>query len=901
MAERANVENHREEREPTPPQGQGEGRWPAPPGNLARGERMNPTSERVESETLETGSMGRSGRLDERPPAKVAPSPLDPGAYDSSHIKVLEGLEAVRKRPDMYIGGTDSGGLHHLVFEVLDNSIDEALAGFCDRIVVKIFGDGSVSILDNGRGIPVDMHETGVSALEVVMTKLHAGGKFDHKAYKVSGGLHGVGVSVVCALSEWLEVESYRNGLRHRQRYTRGHPDGDVAQFGKADHTGTLVRFKPDAQIFESVEFRYEIIAKRCRELAFLNKGLRIQLVDERSSTEENFYFEEGIIDFVRHCNATKEPLHKEIFYFQKDDAATGVGLEVALQYNSDYSTDNIFSFANNIHTVHGGTHLSGFKSALTRTLNKYARDNKVSKESDDLPEGNDYLEGLVAVVSVKVPDPKFESQTKVKLSNTEVEGIVQQIVNEELGTVLEENPQSTKVILLKALQAKQAREAARKARDLIRRKTVLSSGSLPAKLADCSSRDPDKTELYIVEGDSAGGSAKTGRVRQFQAILPIRGKILNVEKTRIDKMLSHQEIQTIIAAIGTGIGEEDFDISKLRYGKIIIMTDADVDGSHIRTLLLTFFFRQMPKLIEESHLFIAQPPLFKMTRKGKERYIQDEKEYERVSLETIVDGAKLVIDGNGNTCSSEALLRLATSISRLGRHEDNFRKKEISLSDYLARRRSEDGRLPLLAALRSKKAGNHNQWFFFSEGELQDFLHQLKAERGGQDVAVATEEDPIEKRDASEFIIYEFYERDAIEKLCSEILAVGALPLLYRDPRLQVDLEMSREERPRPIAKLHRDDGDAFEEVFDLAGLLDKLYLAMSKVDVQRFKGLGEMNPEQLFETTMNPETRTLLLVSMKDAFKADEYFSILMGTDVESRRKFIQEHALEVKNLDV
>ena len=849
---------------------------------------MDPTSERVSEE--EMGEMEKS----------TTDFQAD---YDGSHIKVLEGLEAVRKRPAMYIGGTDSGGLHHLVFEVLDNSIDEALAGFCDRVVLKLYADGSASVLDNGRGIPAEMHETGKSSLEVVMTVLHAGGKFDGKAYKVSGGLHGVGVSVVCALSEWLEAESYRDGVGYRQRYSRGQPNSDVANLGETDRRGTFVRFKPDPEIFETTKFKPEALSKRCRELAFLNKGLRIFFSDEHTGTDEEFYYEEGIKDFIRHHNASKTPIHKDIVYISGEDAGadkTGVSLEVALQYNSEYSTDSIFAFANNIHTPHGGTHLSGFKSALTRTLNRYARDNKVIKESDSQPEGNDYLEGLVAVISVKVPDPQFESQTKVKLSNPEVEGVTQQLVNEDLRNALEENPATAKAIINKATQARQAREAARKARDLIRRKTVLSSGNLPGKLADCSSRNPEITELYIVEGDSAGGSAKGGRVREFQAILPIRGKIINVEKARIDKMLGHQEIQTIITAVGTGIGEDDFDISKLRYGKIIIMTDADVDGSHIRTLLLTFFFRHMPKLIEDGHLYIAQPPLYKLTRKKKERYIQDEMEFEEVSVEIVSEGTVLTSIASGKQCRGDALLAYCKAARRVDNFADTLRKRGFMIDPYLAARKADDGQLPSFCVrLRRSGGDNSGDRFFYTEDELKAFVEELKAER--EEVSVATDGDSAEKRDSADVIVCEIHEAAVVRADVDEITRTGVLPLVYRHPGMPDDDNFVVDTIPDPLATFGREESESPEPIQDLQTFLRAIDKFMERIDVQRFKGLGEMNPDQLFNTTMDPENRTLLQVSMKDAYKADVNFSILMGTDVESRRKFIQEHALEVKNLDI
>lgn len=844
----------------------------------------------------------------ERKDPEAIQAPLATGSndeYDAGNIQVLEGLEAVRKRPDMYIGGTDSGGLHHLVFEVLDNSIDEALAGHCTKVKLRIHDDGSVSVLDDGRGIPVGEHKTGKSALEVVMTTLHAGGKFDSESYKVSGGLHGVGVSAVCALSESLEVESYRDGKIHRQTYSRGKTTSDVTVLGNTEKRGTSLRFKPDADIFETVDFKYDVLAKRCRELAFLNKGLRIIVNDERvgdeESKEDNFFYEEGIVDFVRHHNAAKTPIHEDIIYINSE--VNDVVLEVAMQYNDEYSTDNIFTFANNINTIHGGTHLSGFKSSLTRTLNKYARDNRAVKDNDAVPDGNDYLEGLIAIVSVKLGEPKFESQTKVKLSNTEIEGVVQQIVNTELRNFLEENPGTAKAVILKAVQAKTAREAARKARDLIRRKTVLSSGNLPGKLADCSSRDNDKTELYIVEGDSAGGSAKTGRVRDYQAILPIRGKIINVEKARIDKMLGHTEIQTIISALGTGIGEDDFNLEKIRYGKIIIMTDADVDGSHIRTLLLTFFFRHMAKLIESGFLFIAQPPLYKMTWKKKDRYIQDEKALENMLLQLGIDGVVVTStrDG-GKSCKEESLLELCRQISRLERYESTMSMRGASLREFLDHLR-DDGSLPLFR-VDMNKAGTDEEnprWFFYNEEEMNVFFTKLREERGVEQLNIASESDALEKRERAELSIHEYHERASVEKIVATIAELDVVPLLYRNYDLARLIESGSDERPDPIAHLESKGSDEPQPVYDLIGLLETIRPATDKVDLQRFKGLGEMNPDQLFNTTMDPETRTLIQVGLQDAIKADEYFSILMGSDVESRRKFIQEHALEVKNLDV
>ena len=836
--------------------------------------------------------------------------------YTSDNIQVLEGLEAVRKRPDMYIGGTDISGLHHLVYEVLDNSIDEALAGFCTKIELHLHDDGSVSIRDNGRGIPCDAHESGKSALEVVLTVLHAGGKFDHGSYKVSGGLHGVGVSVVCALASTLHVDVWRDGKHHQQKYENSEALGPVEVLGETEKRGTRLRFKPDPDIFETVDFQYDTLSKRCRELAFLNKGLTISTSDERSGKSDKFYYEEGIKAFVRHHNSHKEAVHPDIIHIEKLDEDSNVNVEVALQYNREYSADNIFTFANNINTVHGGTHLSGFKGALTRTLNKYARDNKVVKEKETLPDGGDYLEGIVAVVSVKVPDPKFESQTKVKLSNTEVEGVVQQVVNERLGIYLEENPSTAKAVIRKAIDARTAREAARKARDMARRKTVLSSGSLPGKLADCSSRDPFSTEVFIVEGDSAGGSAKQGRVREFQAILPIRGKILNVEKTRIDKMLGHQEIQTIISALGTGIGQDDFDISKLRYGKVIIMTDADVDGSHIRTLLLTFFFRQMPKLIEEGAVFIAQPPLYELVpKRGKKisKYVQDDKEYEAAMIDAGASGAMLEIGSGPTQLSEDEIRKLCKTISRLSKIETSLARKGLHLPEYLDKIQSETQELPsILVSIPSTDDEDARNELFFDEASRNKFLEELRASASSEserEFVIAEEGDSLEKKDRADAIVYTIFERETISDLCRDLAACHFSPKIFRmHGRAAGEEETGASDTGpelEPMATIRYGAGlanERAEPIYDLTGLLESVTSNADRVyDAKRFKGLGEMNPDQLYETTMDPERRTLLKVTINDAYKADEYFTILMGTDVESRRRFIHEHALDVKNLDV
>ena len=828
--------------------------------------------------------------------------------YGASNIKVLEGLEAVRMRPDMYIGGTDISGLEHLVNEVLDNSIDEAMAGHCTAVKLHIHEDGSISVEDNGRGIPVGQHASGNDALDVVMTTLHAGGKFDHDSYKVSGGLHGVGVSVVNALSEWLAVDVFRDGKHYAQRYElkgKGdnrapEPIGKVKVKGESEATGTRVQFKPDGTIMETVEFQYASLAKRCRELAFLNRGLSVSISDGRSSKSEDFLYEEGIKDYVEYLNRKKETVHENIVYFEKEDKKSGVKVEIAFQYNRDYSSDSLYTFANNINTEHGGTHLSGFKSGLTQTLNKYARENKLIKEKEVAPDGADYLEGLVCIVSVKVPDPKFESQTKVKLSNTEVKGVVQQIVNKGLSSYLDENPSTAKAICRKAVDARIARDAARKARDMARRKTALSSGSLPGKLADCSSRDPFQTEVFIVEGDSAGGSAKQGRVREFQAILPIRGKIINVEKTRIDKILGHQEIQTIISALGTGIGA-DFDKSKLRYGKVIIMTDADVDGSHIRTLLLTFFFRHMRELIEEGAVYIAQPPLYELApRKGSKRvsmYVQDEKEYETEMLRTGVENVTLLLDGGKTELRSGAFRVLCEAIARLGGLERSLERKGLTLQAYLSKAGKGGSLPPLMAAVKNDGGRDPSCELFHDEAARSERIKALGTERG-EELRVCNESEGLEHRSAADVTLYSIFEsgplgeiRETLEKYG---LASAPLRLKLKDSELGVV-------EPEPLGALSFSE-DEEQNVFDLLGILEGVNAAAERqLEPKRFKGLGEMNPDQLYHTTMDPERRTLLKVTVEDRDKADEAFSILMGTNVEERRNFIQENALDVKNLDV
>jgi len=829
-------------------------------------------------------------------------------AYNADSIKVLEGLDAVRKRPAMYIGDTGEHGLHHLVYEVVDNSVDEALAGHCNEIAVSINSDGSVSVTDNGRGIPVEMHrEQKRSALEVVLCTLHAGGKFDKGSYKVSGGLHGVGVSCVNALSEWLEVEVYRDGIVHFQRYERGKPVAPVKQLGKAQKRGTRVVFKPDAEIFETTEYKYSILANRLRELAFLNRGLAITISDERADKDKNerFFYEGGIVEFVRHLNASKVPVHEDIIHLSRQ--GEGCEVEVAFQYNDGYN-EALFSFVNNINTIEGGTHVSGFRSALTRTFNNYARNHNLLK-GDEPPTGEDLREGLTAIVSCRVAEPQFEGQTKGKLGNSEVQGVVEQAVNDALGIYLDEHPRTAKTIILKAVQAALAREAARKARELTRRKGALSPGSLPGKLADCQSRDNETTELFIVEGDSAGGSAKQGRDRHFQAILPLRGKILNVEKARIDKMIGHAEIAALISALGTGIGEEEFDLSKRRYGKLVIMTDADVDGSHIRTLLLTFFFRHMRKLIEGGHVYIAQPPLYRVKRKDKEEYVTTDAEMRSALTALGLDGTSLEITGTKEEFKGEALKKIVTALEKLEGHGSAFRKRGLDLERVLGL--AKDGEFPICRVL----VGDQEH-FFYSTEEQAAFLARLEAERkaaGGEQGAgngekaaqdgtaapgteaagaapAAKAEEVVQERE--QVIIQELHEARELRKTVARLteLGFGLAELLpeadydANDPRYWLVNEGQRVALP------------------GLVDLLPKVReFGREGLDIQRYKGLGEMNPDQLWKTTLDPSCRSMLRVSMTDGTEAERMFSLLMGEEVAERRRYIENHALEISNLDV
>jgi len=815
--------------------------------------------------------------------------------YEAESIRVLGGIEHVRKRPAMYIGDTGERGLHHLVEEVVANSIDEAMAGFCDDIVVQLHNDGSISVTDNGRGIPVAIHpEHDKPALEIVMTELNAGGKFDHDSYKVSAGLHGVGVSCVNALSEWLEAEVRRDGHLYYQRYERGVAVTPVENRGKAERQGTRVRFKPDGTIFETTAFKWDIIARRLRELAFLNSGVRITISDQVEKRKEVFFYEGGIREFVEYLNQGKTAIHPDVIHIQHEQ--DGVICEIALQYNDGYN-ETVFSFANNINTFEGGTHLSGLRSALTRTFNVYGRENGVLK--DMTPAGNDYREGLTAVISVKLPDPQFEGQTKMKLGNREVGGIVESVVNEHLATYCEENPASAKAIVNKAVEAAQAREAARKARELTRRKGALSGANLPGKLRDCSSRDVASTELFIVEGQSAGGTAGMGRDRRFQAILPLRGVILNVEKARIDKMLSNVEIRCLITALGTGIGQEEFDSSKLRYGKIIIMTDADIDGAHIRTLLLTFFFRQMPKLIEEGKIYIAKPPLYKITRKRKVQYVHDDRALQQTLLELGAEEATLSyrLDGQDETTlEGERLRELLGLLSELETMMGRISAQGVPFREYLARRSPQGGRFPLYRVIYIDDRRERHEHLFYSEEQYDAFilgLHEKLAQKQ-DDLQIIEKENGAESQEARPNTVrpHRFDEARRLQEIVERIEQFGV--------SLDWLLEEEAAEQKPPRVTI-RTNGTQVHPPSLLAVIPAVRELARQGLDIQRYKGLGEMDASELAETTLNPASRKTLQVTVGDGVIADKYFSILAGKDVKSRREFIEEHALEVTDLDI
>jgi DNA gyrase subunit B len=785
--------------------------------------------------------------------------------YGADQIKILEGLEAVRKRPAMYIGSTASAGLHHLVYEIVDNAIDEALAGYCDNVQVTINMDGSVTVVDNGRGIPTDiMPAEGRSAAEVVLTVLHAGGKFDNDSYKVSGGLHGVGVSVVNALSEKLELEIRRDNKVFRQIYSRGVPEEPLKVCGETKRRGTKITFFPDAEIFETTEFSFDILSQRLRELAFLNAGVRIFIKDERFEKEHEFFYEGGISSFVEYLNRNRIPVHPKPIFCKGERG--GVEIEIAMQYNDSYD-EKLFSFANNINTHEGGTHLIGFKAALTRTMNSYAAANNLLKNVKVSISGDDLREGLTAVISVKIPQPQFEGQTKTKLGNSEVKGYVETMLNEKLATYLEENPQVARRVLEKSIEAARAREAARKARDLTRRKGALEIGTLPGKLADCQEKDPALCELFLVEGDSAGGSAKQGRDRKYQAILPLKGKILNVEKARFDKMISSQEIRTLIAALGTGIGKDDFDIAKLRYHRIIVMTDADVDGSHILTLLLTFFFRQMHELVQRGHLYIAQPPLYKIKRGKKEQYLKNEAALQNYLLEEGTDNMTLTLDDGERNLRGKQIIPVLKQVT-------DFR----AVFDKVARKGINEELLRLFIAVNARSG-------FEELIDLAPVLEKIKTLRSDFEYDINENRATVKLGNL----------RIRLDRHSLNVLTSYEYTLLFENYRkMRAGLGIGK--------ALVSSEGKELLETESYDELLSYfLETAKKGLYIQRYKGLGEMNPDQLWETTMHQDNRLLLQVKIEDIVEAEEIFTVLMGDQVEPRREFIEKNALNVSNLDI
>jgi DNA gyrase subunit B len=805
--------------------------------------------------------------------------------YNEDDIKVLEGLEAVRRRPSMYIGNVDIAGLHHLVYEVVDNSIDEAMAGYCDQINVTIHTDNSVSVVDNGRGIPVGIHKKEkVPALEVVMTKLHAGGKFDDHSYKVSGGLHGVGVSVVNALSSFLEVEVYSDGSIYYQTYERGLKTSELAVTGKTRKRGTKIHFIPDDQIFTATEFSYDILVRRLRELAYLNKGVKITIEDERSDAKDEFLFKGGIKQFVEYINRRNNPLHKPILM---EGSKNDVQIEVAIQYNDTY-TEKLFSFANNINTVEGGFHLIGFKAGITRTINQYASNGNLPKNLQAKITGDDVREGLTAVISVRIKQPQFEGQTKTKLGNSEVKGLVESLVNEKLSSFFEENPAVARKIIAKGVDAARVRDAAKRARDIARSKGALIDATLPGKLADCQVSDPALRELFIVEGDSAGGSAKQGRDRKFQAILPLKGKILNVEKARFDKILRSEEIKNIITAMGTGVGQEEYDIEKIKYHKVIIMTDADVDGSHIRTLLLTFFFRQMPEIIERGYLYIAQPPLFKVGKGKGELYLKDERQLDDWIIKKVCDNRYIKTNGDDKSLAGHQLYLFVCDLSEYVSRMSRLEKRGIPMG---------------LAELLIKEGVGDKK--FLQDQQRMSRLREVMIQNGYQ----VDELNWSDERGVYEIFVNGFNEPASTE-IGLDLLAKSFKPVkIGRGMIYSTDYQkcwvtarnISRYDFP-PFHVFTKEGQEPSFSAGDKARLLEMLLQEGKKgLSIQRYKGLGEMNPEQLWNTTMNPEKRHMLQVKIEDLVDTDEIFTILMGEEVEPRRDFIQSNALEVNVLDI
>lgn len=809
---------------------------------------------------------------------------MDGGSYNASKITVLEGLEAVRKRPSMYIGDTGVRGLHHLVYEAVDNSIDETLAGYASHVRVTIHSDNSITVKDDGRGIPVDLHpEEGKPAVEVVMTILHAGGKFDHNAYKVSGGLHGVGISCVNALSDWMEVEVHRGGFAYNIRFERGITVRPLMKLHEVADRGTIVTFHPDKEIFtETQVYSWDTLAKRLRELAFLNRGVRIVLSDERGEAHtEEFHYEGGISEFVKHLNLNKVPVHADVIYMHKE--RDGIDVEVAMQYNSDYQ-ETIFSYANNINTFEGGTHMSGFQGALTRTINTYAKNANLLKNEKPMS-GNDTREGLAAIISVKVPDPQFEGQTKTKLGNSEVKGIVETVINDCFGSFLEENPIVARQIVDKALLAARAREAAKKARESVQRKGALEGFTLPGKLSDCEERNPEKCELYIVEGDSAGGSAKQGRNSKFQAIMPIRGKLLNVEKARLDKILENKEIQALIAAIGCGVGKDYFDLSKLRYHRIVIMTDADVDGSHITTLLLTFFFREQKELIENGYVYIAKPPLYKVTRRKNERYIDTDEQLDKYLIAMGCEDVKTFWVDSGEPVTIEDIRRITDYVQRAQQITQGLHRHGVDPHRYFGLDR--DGKYPHAVILVHETNGDVSEQFVYTHEEEQAYIEEAEKRLPPMERPQENPEEPVMKTLHSAIDIILLHESKACEELCADILAGG------NDPKTVFHGE-------KPLFRVEEGTTQfTFNSMLELFEEIKKS--GRNELKIQRYKGLGEMNPDQLWETTMDPAARKMIKVTMEDAIKAEEIFTLLMGDAVEPRREYIERHAAGVKDLDI